>query len=754
MGSKIRQFKNLLPSLANDPLIVIMTFIGTWWTTLDLFGFLDGPPVYGLCVLAFVLLWIVYHILRLYRISSYPPYPETPGVFFPFYDKDDEISLWPRDEEAKRLTKLIINSTDAHVLVSGPSGAGKSTLISHFVRPLLEKNNKEIYYFNSYTSFIEDILNINGLNASNKIDIRSAIDIYRKFISENNCSFSDAIDPTFQMHDADHVWSSIEPLIQKIYHNRDTVFVFDQVERVIHLLSPNQGDQSSNINGYDLYFFVRLIGLMRELQSTRTIFVLRSEYVFQSLELIDIVTDLKSGIHSSNISYFVCPGVNIISSPEAIDCIREDYRRISIMNNEYRTFEKILRIDSRTYSNTFMIQIIGFIIENYYYEDIRVQDYFNDRANREYFLALYFEYLIQNFEREVFGEWTAPTLKCVLFSVACENRINGKPCSLTRCAALMHQPPNRVQEGLEYLVKLMVLSVEWIDGEATYRLAHDRLSDHILESDYFVVDVQLSESIRSLVETGVSNESITHVSHFSHPIYDWFRAPNFQLFGLWLFYIIGLIALLFPRSIDFTSNIFSINVNNLDGIYHQYSYSMIYFVQFLWVTYIYLLNMNYLQKTIKSKYMKNICNSMTIIGSALGVYTIYNQWFFLLPILIVGIMLGLILIISSLCGEYKGRSYQNNQRWGWRTLFNMLFALSMVSIIWGLFFLRKNGSTELSALNLPTEIFGLPTLDFAILVTTGLMSLVMVWFWYHIYPEQQSEIGISARLAAYDRVAK
>src|SRR5207244_2382877 len=85
-------------------------------------------------------------------------------------------------------------------------------------------------------------------------------------------------------------WQALEHFLSSAItgdNTEPTVFVFDQVERLISLATAVNMDGKSEVDGLDVWLFLRLIAFLRTETRVRTIFIIRAEYLYHSLEFLE-----------------------------------------------------------------------------------------------------------------------------------------------------------------------------------------------------------------------------------------------------------------------------------------------------------------------------------------------------------------------------------------------------------------------------------------------------------------------------------
>lgn len=760
----------------------------------------NGKILISVCL--FVYLGVRHLIKR--DIEKRPSLPAAPTVFNPFQilnDKGREIhkKTWPRDKLVDRLLERVEAAKNSHLIVSGPSGAGKSTIVCELLRDrLVDAHNMTNNDFPKTADYASITVELIRMLQSACIERKSGIladlgDRYGKFLRDHpSLAVAVAIhvdgqdrESRIRTESAERLWEETEPVLDQVLNTRKyCVFIFDQFERFIDQATKNaeeirsSGDSkgSAAFNGFDLYFFFKFMKYLRQQSLFRTILIMRSEYLYQSFDLLRLVgqdgdraAPGASGVldrprrDSQIFDYFLCPGINSNTDGNARAQIQADFEAIKNLKSKWPDFRELCRFDDYFASNTFFTQMIGYIIENFYEDEYRVRSLLADKKDRHLALRYFFDFLLNGYAKRQGAKRSNEILKAALFSVAIENRITGQAVTIDRIAELAHLPSNRIKDAVLY-AKGVGLLVEEPQGDPTaYRIIHDVVGDYILGSDQFTIDPGLKDGIRGLSEARAEIPLEKRVEHLSRPVSDLMnrRTWNLPLLTMWAFYLYGA-ALIFD--IVFFDSTFCAFAN---GILRTYSFSVeeceivsrtyfpIYVTHVVWVTFAYHIDRDLFRRMLKSRIARTFSASMVVVGSILGIYLSHSIVLFAIPVCVSGTIMGILLIRGSFDGSFPDTTKTTNRRWGLFTCLNMLF--TGIFLVVPAVALWKNDQVEKFWGLVAAEIA--PLTRWVFVPDAADIQVALVWFivltlfyfWLQIRKPQQSDISIAARLAMHDR---
>jgi len=724
----------------------------------DFFGMIvpSGSGVYFVWVA--LVAAVVYTIRRHSKIASWPQLPETAGLFDPFRDatkkmgKKDALS---RNGLVYELKDLIYNSISKHVIVTGQSGAGKTTMVTELLRDSIAPKLSMVD-FRNYQDFYRQFMSKANASSADHVREKKLSDRYTSFLKSNRCSVRDAFDPAFDLSAFNALWQELSVFLVEVVETRpETVYVFDQIERIIHLIRNDLRQGHAEINGYEVLAFLKLVGILRRVRTVRTVFVIRAEYLYQSLDFLVSEPAGTSITRGENVTYFLCPGINSDTDPQAVNEIRDNLAMIKGMEYAVEDFEHITQIDNRAFSNSFLLQLCGYVVENYLEQDARVRTFLNERQNRAQALRYYLDYLINDFAQDIGSNDNVHFLKAVMFALAVENKATSQAVAIERLAGLSHLPINDVKAFVAFLEKKGLVKSDPAKLEPTYRFVHEVVADFIIEDEQFSTAPQYRDGIRGLSEAHARQDKLTKLKRFPSLISDWFADRNVALCCIWVFYAFGASKILFSQTCEFTWPFFQWMPFSVACELDDRLYLPVYAMHCIWLMFIYILSRGTLLNIFSEGGLHVAAHFLPIIGVASAFLLSQSPGLLTLPIVFVGIVMSISLIVASFDGTVKGWFAASCRTWGIRTLVNMFFA-TLLTCLAVVTFSENPAAIEffkwIASTRVMQWIFGTTAGPQDVTTTTiYLFSFLMIYFWWHIVPEQQSRTSIASNLTLHDR---
>jgi hypothetical protein len=753
--------RRYIPESQDSIILAVLLILGGVVGIKDIVG-LVLPDAYALYFILFVLTIIfARHIHRQVQVSSIPRLPERPKLFNPFKisDPHERFVPWPREKEVLSLAKLVLEAQHTHVILSGPSGAGKSTLVNDLLIPRLS-GKYDVYPYRSYESLTLRLLSdLTRDNIALSGRLHAIETEYRTFMSNHNCHPRQIFDPSFHDNEAEALWKRIEVILNDILVGTNVkLFIFDQAERFIYLLRLENLSGKAFINGFEVLYFINFLRLVRKNNKIRTLFVVRAENLYNAFEFFSSFSCNDQQMSSGSLRHFLCPGINAVSSPDALFKIRQLFEQIPGASGYRFEFEQINGLASRALSNTFITQLCGYIVEHFYVADPNIETMLKERKDRSLVLRYYFNYLLSGYARLNPSQDAKDFVKTMLFTIAIENHLTGQPISPERVSALTHFPMGEVEPVVAFLSSVGVLTKETFGATVAYRLAHDIVSDYVMKDEQFGISASLKDGIRGLAEARVDTAKLKKSTPESFPnlLLDPIFRPNIGAFAILFFALQGL-ALTRSTSFCEMSRSWLFNwfplVETCDVTAKIYVGTFVAYMA--WLTFIYNMHRGYFRYVLRGKWLRGVSATMPVVGAILATMFSHSAVLSILPIAIVGSIMGIVLICGVLNGSFIGRMATPSLRWGVRTVANMLFAaaLSGVSAVgfWSdpvaVDFRAKVAEVANSVLGAVHNFSG----DQISVIWMYLLDAVLVYFWWHIKPEQQSKMALSSNLAMNDR---
>lgn len=740
--------------LQENTVLVFLAALGGISGAKDLLN-LFVPGNIGIYLILIVFIAIAAHgLANERRIRSLSPLPTERGIFKPFRTRKDSdgFDIWPRTEEAAELVSRIEQAKESHLVVSGPSGAGKSILVHKLVVPLIKDRFAE-RPFNTYDGVIQAIIAREEGDEAYLLEQRALLRRVSNFLSSRKCSVRDVLEPGFMAANPDAValWEEIEAHLSRAFALTPRCYIFDQIERYLHVIEVETEKNTGRMNGFDLFLFARFIGFCREQPECRTIFVIRADHLYASMDFLESIASLPA--RNGHLRYFLCPGINAKTSAQGVRRIRDDFAKLDLGPENTLNFDEICGLDSRTYANTFRTQIVGFVIEHFFRSDHRVREFLANRKDRSLALRYYFDHFLNDYVRDAIGPEALDTMRVALVTIAMETRATGLPASIERVAALSHMPRDLLEPAVAFAVKAGVLTEE-INGDLpAYRFIHDVVSEHVLGNEQFAINATLRHSIQGLSETHVPTGRLTKVARYANVITDLWKHPNFGAVCVWALFVFGALKLRFPAVCEWSSEQLAWAPYARECAFVTPYYLPIYFMHGVWMAFIYHMDRDFLRYTLRSRALRAISASMPFVGMALAIGVSQSPALLIIPIVVCGIMMGILLIAGALDGSFVGRDAQESVLWGSLSVINMLF----VSVITPMSVLVLSSAPEARAFwdytgRSASSLIGAGgDREIVYLAWIYLVCLVMIYFWFHISKDQQARLAYAARLASCDR---
>jgi DNA polymerase III delta prime subunit len=748
--------RRIILSSQDSAFVALLILVGGLAGAKDVVNLVVPGDVGLYLIILFFAAVLVRNLAHARKIESIEPLPLQPRIFNPFGGaaSDDEFPIWPRDAEARKIAERIQNSANSHLIVSGPSGAGKSTLVERLVTPLINEHYNVRLYRN-YAGIIPLLLEEYSADSDYLATQRSLIQRYNAFVSTQCCNIKDVFEPDFtKTHpNAEMLWNEIEAHLRLSFSStRPTCFIFDQIERYLHTISSETHAVTAHINGFDLYFFMNFVRFCREDNKCRTVFIIRSDHLYESVDFLETIVSRQ--IHVGQVAYFLCPGINTSTSPQGVLKIRESFRKIGLAVEETQRFDHICGLESRTHSNTFMTQMVGFTTEHFFRTDPAAKRMLHDERDRSVSLRIYFTHFLNDYIRISPSADSSDVIKAVLFCVAAENSVTGRAASTSRVAAISHMPEDVVSTAIEFSRSKGILVEEFDDETPAYRFIHDLVSDYVRENEQFAIHPTLKDSMRGLIESRAETRNLTKVNRYADVLKDLWEDPNVGLAAIWAFFVFGglktNVELVCLWSFEILRPVPGAGTCDVVMRY----YLPLYLLHVVWLMFIYHVDRDYLRRVLTSGILRRVSACMPIIGAGLAIVLSQSPALFVIPIVSVGLMMGVLLAFGTADGSGGGRDANERRQWGVRTILNMLIVSSLTVVTALVFWTDKEAQRFWNHVGSTIGgVAGMPGLDGGDVayIWMYVVCLVMIYFWLHIRPEQQSRIAYAARLASYDR---
>jgi hypothetical protein len=691
---------------------------------------------------------------------------------------------WSRVKELERLHELIIRSEDAHVVVTGASGAGKSTLVTKLYKEEYVDNAKTLYY--QYSDYNQALLKfLWGLSCESR-DLEASkqqvIASIEQTLKDHRYPITRSLHELSTLPEAEHAWRQLQGFLSEFLQaaRRDSLFVFDQVERYLFLLRQSAAGSPEAVNALELYLIKRVLHLLRHAANCRTIFVIREDFLYKSLEfLLRRSSDETADEHpDSTFRIFLCEGINPDNSPQAVGEISQDFiAAAKFLVAKVDKFDRLVGLKSSVGANPFLTQLCGFMIEHFYRVDKRVRDFLDSAQSSDEVLPLFFDYVERDFIANNPDTANVQLLRAVLYGIALETKSTGLPATAERVAAIAHVPTPFAEQVYAYLrPHRIVVAEEEASGDAI-RFTHDVLAEFVFHSDDMTFDAMLKEGETKLSENYVPSEKLKKLLRWAHFVDD-IAHPSVGFAAIWIFYLFGLYRILSTWAIGIPLWGLNIKFNpnhcewlhaHIQSVLPSYEifattscsasrwyYPVEFAMHCLWVTYIYVVDRNYIQHVAESRLIRGIGALMPVIGAALGVLLAFSPIVHVVPVSVVGTIYALLLIYLGYAWRERAHDFSHmNYVRGSFSFANMLFTLGLLVIVWASYppdnpFAAWGGAKvrpflETLGMSAPTQV--------ALLHSFWLYTtlLLMIYYWSSLRVTHQSRLAAAKWLAVFDR---
>lgn len=754
-------------------------------------------------------------------ISRWSGLPKEQTIFRPFavdVDGGRENEFFERNEEYNKFSKYLRRTINSHTILTGPSGAGKTYFMYKIVQNC---NDYKFCFVNKYDNLIANIVYSFSWPDAGLVQRDDFLEEISEYNSRHRGTTvaSVLLKPSRYIREFENdVWYEKFTNYINMAFLDDVVhlIVFDQMERFLASLSNEKStDETSGLglSGIDIVILFAILRLFRSKNNVHTVFIIRSDALNKAIDFLSCTADVfLNNSHCPKLSeasaekecmdnkdcddrllaYYYFNGVNIHNAPGAVQQIRS---RFEIARGgtaiDWDAFVKFTNISSPNKSNTFMIQMTGYMIEHFGREDGRVSRIISENKDLYKIMPVFFEHLISGFYKNHPKLMKVDIFKAILLTISIENKRAGEAITRKRAAGLCHLPISYIDAVFEYLLSTHVVIPDVVEEEKGkkepgIRFVHDKLFDHIIQAEEFTLRPNLLKAIERLSERKIPTNRLLTVDGFGS-LWDF----NFISVILYVFFVWGAVIIVSAYTpflensaipvmreisrwlldtIGYPLSMLGIDTSQSKTSIVQRYYPFIYLSHVFWISYMYYLYKGYFKYAMRASRAVHVAAmSLPVIGVTLGIEMSFSPQLYVFPITIVGLVMGFILMVFSFGFKKNILFGRLNWLWGKRTALNMFF----VSLLYFLFkFMISSSSGAVGARNEINKNFsganealqllinrspdwlrnympGELTIEFLTFLFSGCL---LIWFWIHIRLEQQSEISMADRLATYDRV--
>jgi hypothetical protein len=692
--------------------------------------------------------------------------PDKTGIFDPFLSSRQTATVepWSRNGDLERFEAHVAKAAKSHLIVTGPSGAGKTIFFAQAVK---SKYHPHFILIRRYHDFLSTLINAIPADEGQKMALEDGVKRYLQ--AARPIRLSQALqereillanDPALQALTRD-----IQTFVRKSMDGGETtLLVFDQIERFLldieyQSLHPQEGRFA-----YEIYFIIVVLQALRELPNVRTVFSIREDALYESVDFLSY-SFISPSDADRTFHYMYFHGINTNNADQGVLADIRTKMESAAPAIPWTRLRQFLSIASRSMSNTFFIQLTGYLAQHFDSTDRRVRKIIEGGEPRD-LLPLFFDQLLAGFRKRDSYGINYDVARLVMLTIAIENRSTGNPVSAARVSLLAHLPLDYVDPIVKYLVEIGVVQKDVAAQDDAVRLAHDILSDHIIQADGFIIREDLQKTIERLSERRVKH--LRPVGEYGRV---WAGAGRGDIGAL------AVVAFIVYGGIVSITSWLGSNITGLpvcDSLHNFWSawlsryvlvdqcssmkwyYPPIYGVDCAWVSFIYKLDRGYfhhvfVEHKLAERLLRGASTSIAVIGSMLGILLSFVPALATVPITVGGIMMAALLIIIWMREDKQTLFAKRTFLWGLRIGLNMLFTGLLVLLLW---FMVTPDQPYAEARAAMDHALPLAPAITAKNLTFWITALFLFWFWVHVQPEQQSEVSIATQLASRDAVRK
>ncbi len=686
------------------------------------------------------------------RTSRYPSPSTTSSAFQPFQSSSaSHLVIWSRHDDLERLKQKIARHARKHIILSGHSGAGKSTLLTRMLPQAVE--GWRFLPLNTYEAPFSDICSALG----GQLPAQFLVEVWQNFPSDLSIAkvLGDQPDPLVVQ-----LRNRIETLVASV--ETPTIIVLDQFERAITRF---EECLDNNSFGYELVAFILFLEQARRKEKLRTIFSIRADRYFSMLSMFEMVTRPERQSDERAISYMLLSGIDQYSSPEATSEIYASLRTIDGAGGYWQQMVEALGLQRRGRSNTFVTQLYGFVVGGYYRHDAQVRRMVERGHPPVEAIDVFLRVLENDFRRETRGDVPSAFLRAVLRCICYQGLSQGTSIAPADIAAIIHLPQPIVETIVDFLYNSAILTKETADRKESYRVVHEVLGERVLASNDFAIDPLWNVSIEGIIDQHTSTEKLTLVERLPSLRADLLPPRSLTAIGailIWLVLLHGVVTINWDAACEVSKLSFDRLPDWLGPVTDCADYKLqrlaVLTSHMLWLWYIYQVTEGFLLRVSRG-IERFFVSAMPSIGALLSIALAHHIQLLVVPIGAVGLMLAFVLLFGEVTRTYKGVVADTNRSWGIRTFGNMLFVLSSTLLMILLVSRTSYPWPWAAPVRAPQSLndywvnFASWSLASVGLVTLAsiFLSALMSYFWWHIYPGQQSADSIAARLSQFDR---
>lgn len=694
-----------------------------------------GPGL-ALVLAAIFIVWALIAKRRV-NVRSLPSIDDS-QFFFPFIShqesekRSNEAMLLSRDREAKELLDFIERNHSKYVFLTGTSGVGKSILLADY------------FDYSSKGKVIGTILEYEGL-------LDQFHRLTRKMVDQSSLERSNELHQQFRSVSAGasltegQIDQLMRVYVESLNFGEPVLLVLEQSERALRLAGAFGSSEAIE--------FRTTLALLKHLRThaeVRLLFSIRSDFTIEAIEAL-IDPEVKPapvfGKISDFVAVFVLSGIDTSKSSSNGSVLEGRFESVAPPEKRAKIWETLELADG-TRSNTFVVQLAGYMLEHFGKTDPRVMHALEDQPR---LAARLIDLFLEKLSREYFVATDQPAksahdarsaLLAILFTLADENQGAGRALTASQISRLSHFPTDLVNEALEFVVSKGVIH-QTANGTA-YRIAHDLLADNILRSDIIELRSDYKNALRVYASRAETTSKAAESEAQGNIFLDLFNDSRVTLpqFTILLCMLLCLIRLLWPEQsfalMEPVNLVWSQLVPNSVETFEFsfWHYLPILVVHFLWVSFMYKLDRGYFARVCgEGVSLTRIFSAFGApLGAVLGVLVMFTPSLFIIPIIAGGVFLALAYLSHTVNDGLLEAARANAIDLSWKSGLNMIVAIAVTVATYAF---------------LTDDVFG--TSSLADLVTIWVLCLGFWYYWIAMQARQGSQEGWSTLLLLFDR---
>lgn len=723
-------------------LIILFSISG-----LSLLEIFQGNTINFAILLFFAIASIIYLMQKRAQFANLKTLPIRTGVFNPFsstIDNHNEPSYYGRPEAEDLLTYIGKNEGKCVVLV-GDSGVGKSVLLDPLLRDMCLAKNIGFLKIDEYLHPVVEIC-----------DFISKIEQLPNHTNDIWMSLRTSIDNGYPPSE-----EVITVCLDTLSELPPTIFVFDQSERLL-LSVPDE--TAKDADRVQIYLLGRILKAFIQCRNITPIFAIRGDTFFKSMQgMINLIPSISSTDDvNSKFQYWYLYGISSDqrsnskqdhSSPDVIGFLSDVTQARSKLSKESskqlntENFLKSIAFFDKTRANTFISKIAGFMVENFYDHDQRVQKAaLSSEDQQENYLNIFLQYIIQGFIRK-HGYTRKSVIEVTLYTLARYNNNRGKPADKKTLSAISHFPQEYVSEAVDYLERYSIIK---LGRHNEYRVIHDIISREVLRSDVLKLDNGLKSSIDYLCEHDVSDDQLVIQPQPAYQLVglDLFKRQEIIWSRAFLFLLafIGIWRIAFPESLYEALEGYHSLVRRLDpSLIQTFDFNGLYALPYVvtllvYAVFVHYITYGYLTHVVEGRFWRVFMHSILPLGGGFGAINVFVPVMLVTPIFICGIMVVIMFLVVSGQRNVVGDARKESLSYAGRTALNISFAWVILTAILAQVVLNY----ECVFWFAETWPIGRGMIILIVLLAT---ASVLLWGVLHIRSEQASQEAWSRRFA-------